>query len=203
MLSIQKNKAWAFWPSGVCLTYGETFANQYIRPQYNFDIYLEFTMKGKVEEYASIFAILPKYICINWWSNEYALLDFNHNGQQLVEIGGHIVTGKRTHLVISNRVNEHFSIYINKEEVFKTDTFGDFEDPHMILGAPGFPSDHDNPTFAEYDLHQFMFYKDDKLISHHRFDRFIHHKSYDLTGNLNFIHQLGNKKEYEENGSTF
>ena len=64
------------------------------------------------------------------------------------------------------------------------------ENSHIIFGAGNFPKNEFNLNYLNVTLHELEIIRDDESISKHLFDDFIHGKSYDITENCNFIHQI-------------
>ena len=200
MIHIKNREAWAFWPTGVCPGYGHNFGNQYINPEYNFDIKMNITFLGKYNDFGCIFSIMPRYISLNWHNENELYVNFNEGGHQYTKVDTNIKVNETFELTIGNKKDTKFYIKINDKERFTNPTLGSFEDPHMMLGVDGFPCDMDNPSFAEYKLNSFKIFFNNNLIGDNNLENIIHYKSFDKTGNLNFLHRIGNKDDYDKNG---
>ncbi len=61
---------------------------------------------------------------------------------------------------------------------------------HVIFGAGNFPKNNFNLNYIDVILHQFEIIKEGTVMSLHKFETFIHGKSFDETGNCNFIHKI-------------
>ena len=63
-------------------------------------------------------------------------------------------------------------------------------EPFIVLAGDNIPERSDKEHFTGVTFHELKLYSNERLLSHHTFDEFIHDKSVDKTGNCNFIHKF-------------
>lgn len=90
--------------------------------------------------------------------------------------------------------DKHFKVLVNRKILLILDlTVKKFKtemDPHVIFGASNFPKNGFNLKYNDIKLYEFKVKQNNKVLSHHKFNKFIYDKSYDLSNNLNFLHKI-------------
>lgn len=192
MLEIRKGNPWIFWPSSICDTFPTDPANKKLNGKHSFKLEFDFTLLDDSNEKKTIFSMLPMYSGFDV-DNGCDIFLYNIGETKtkvlpkLVKVGEktnikfEYIYGKRITLYISDK---EYSVELNEEEL------GFDESPHIVFGAGNFPKNGFNLNYTDFNLHNFKLEVNDELVSHHEFEKFIHDKSYDLTGNCNFIHKL-------------
>lgn len=194
MLEIKKGNPWIFWPSSICDTLPLNPANKKLDGFHSFILEFDFTLLDESNDKKTIFSILPKYSGFDV-DNGCEIFLYNTGDTHTKVLPKTIVVGKKT--------NIKFQYIYGKEIVFQIDDnvmttipltdgeqLGFDESPHIIFGSGNFPKNGFNLNYTDFNLHNFKLTVDDVLVSHHTFEKFIHDKSYDVTGNCNFIHKL-------------
>jgi hypothetical protein len=191
MLSIRNKSPWVLWPTRVCPSFFEISGNQVISGKYNFQLELDFSIKGTYGEKNTIFSILPIYTSLNYYNDHTSNIDVHTNdGMAWSEIKDSIFINKRHKVIVRNEANSKFEVFIDDKKVIETKNFSHVDDPQILFGAGNFPWHNENHHYCDLDLYEFKLYHDDSLISHHIFNEFIYEKSVDITNNCNFIHKI-------------
>lgn len=190
MLSIRNKEPWTFWPTRVCPSFYELPGNYVLDGKYNFKLEIDFTLVNTYGEKSTILAFLPLYSSLNYYNEHMSNLDIHtENGGAWEEVINIISKGKKHKVVFENVANSTLKIFIDDNQVLETEKFNTGEDTRLVLGAGNYPWHEHDPYYCDLDLHEFKLYHDGELISHHLFDTIIYEKSFDITGNCNFIHK--------------
>jgi len=194
MLEIRKGNPWIFWPSSICDTFPLEPANKKLNGEHSFLLDFDFTLLDSNEEKRTIFSLLPMYSGLDIDKGCIIFL-YNDNIETRTEVLPSLISvNKKTNIKVKYIYNQTLELYIDdKRQVkvnFENKKLGYDKSPHIIFGAGNFPKNGFNLNYTDFDLHEFKLTIDDKLISHHTFENFIHDKSYDLTDNCNFIHKI-------------
>ena len=192
MLNISKGHPWIFWPSSICDTYPANPCNKILdgKSSFNLNLDIEFTDKD-----GSLFAILPHFTGLEI-ENKTLKFTFTYNsGAVKYNILDYSVNpNNRAKITLEHKKDEYFKITVNRKNLLlidlTKDRFKENPDPHIIFGASNFPKNKFNLKYNDIKLHNFKVKQNNKILSHHKFEKFIFDKSFDLTNNLNFIHKL-------------
>ena len=191
MLSIRNKDLWCFWPTRVCVEFFDLPGNAVISGQYNFKLELDFAVKGIHGDKATIFSILPIYTTLNYYNEHMSNVDVHtKDGMKWNDIKEVIKLNKKHKVTITNVANGAITIEIDNKVVFEGEGFSEENDPQLIFGGGNFPYNEESLNYSDLDLYEFKLYKDEELISHHKFEEYIYDKSVDLTDNCNFIFKL-------------
>lgn len=193
MLRIEEGKPWVMWPNLLVANFINDPANKIFDHDGNYEVLLYFKLPNQITKKSTLFSKLPSYFGI----------DLEENGLLLIvteetKITEYITgdykweTGKDYILKIIKAKNE-VNIFINDIKcityTIKTSLAKD-DLSHIVFGAGNFPKNGFNLNYLSVDINYLSIKKDNLLIAEHLFDRFIHNKSYDKTGNCNFIHSI-------------
>jgi hypothetical protein len=95
--------------------------------------------------------------------------------------------------LLITKEDESVTVYIDGNALtiyFIGDKLASDSNSHIIFGAGNFPKNGFNLNYLGVILHELEIIRDNETISKHVFEEFIHGKSYDLTDNCNFLHQI-------------
>ncbi len=193
MLKINRESIWVMWPDFLVDNFIDYPSNKIFDYEGDFNFIIEFKLSDIVKEKMTLFAKLPTYFGIDVES--YGLLIiYNEEGvdtKYLTKNYQWVPNKKYSLEIIKSGFNIKLSI--NDELLFDIDLSTKLvsdERPHIIFGSGNFPKNGFNLNYFDGFLCYLSIKKDDVLISEHRFDKFIHNKSYDLTNNCNFLHKI-------------
>jgi len=192
MLEIRKGNPWIFWPSSICDTFPTNPANKKLNGKHSFKLEFDFTLLDDSNEKKTIFSMLPMYSGFDV-DNGCDIFLYNIGETKTKVLPKLVKVGEKTNIKFEYIYGKRITLHINDKEysVELTDEeLGFDESPHIVFGAGNFPKNGYNLNYTDFNLHNFKLEINDELISHHEFEKFIHDKSYDLTGNCNFIHKL-------------
>jgi len=192
MLEIRKGNPWIFWPSSICDTFPTDPANKKLNGKYSFKLEFDFTLLDDSNEKKTIFSMLPMYSGFDV-DNGCDIFLYNIGETQTKVLPKLVKVGENTNIKFEYIYGKRITLYINDKEYsveLNEEELGFDESPHIVFGAGNFPKNGFNLNYTDFNLHNFKLEVNDELISHHEFKKFIHDKSYDLTGNCNFIHKL-------------
>jgi hypothetical protein len=192
MLEIRKGNPWIFWPSSICDTFPTDPANKKLNGKYSFKLEFDFTLLDDSNEKKTIFSMLPMYSGFDV-DNGCDIFLYNIGETKTKVLPKLVKVGEKTNIKFEYIYGKRITLYINDKEYsveLNDEELGFDESPHIVFGAGNFPKNGFNLNYTDFNLHNFKLEVNDELISHHEFKKFIHDKSYDLTGNCNFIHKL-------------
>lgn len=193
MLEIKKENPWIFWPSSICDTLPENPADKFLNGKHSYTIDLTFTLLDESFIKKSLFCILPKYTGIDIDKDCLTLLVGYEDRTDTHILPPSIYPHKKSNIILKYIYSEKISVSINGvlvKEIKLTEPLGFDENPHIIFGAGNFPKNGFNLNYTDVNIHEFKFFVEDELVSHHDFDKFIFDKSFDKTEKCNFIHKL-------------
>lgn len=195
MITINKGEPWIFWPSSICDTLPINPANRCINGNHNFsfEIWLELLEIPKSK--GTIFAILPDYTGIDIDIEKLSMI-FDYNGKrEYTEIDNNFKINELIKIKFEHLIDKYINIYASETIIYQKNIENLFlgnggSDSHIIFGAGNFPKNNFNLNYLKCNLHYFNFSINNEIISEHDFKKIIHGKSFDLTGNCNFIHKI-------------
>ena len=200
MLKIEKGEPWILWPNYICDGIIDYPAGRILDGDSNFTFELEFQVDTEiVEGKGTVFAKLPSYFGLDVTPNGFQLLipEWDETSEEFKVI----TVDNLNKLDIYNKntikieyIDSVLRIYLGGDEVFTNDYLytglPTDNNSHIIFGAGNFPKNGFNLNYITLKLFNLHIYKDTNLISHHKFDKFIHNKSYDYSETGNFIHKI-------------
>ena len=192
MLEIRKGNPWIFWPSSICDTFPTDPANKKLNGKHSFKLEFDFTLLDDSNEKKTIFSMLPMYSGFDV-DNGCDIFLYNIGETKTKVLPKLVKVGEKTNIKFEYIYGKRITLYINDKEYsveLNEEELGFDESPHIVFGAGNFPKNGFNLNYTDFNLHNFKLEVNDELVSHHEFEKFIHDKSYDLTGNCNFIHKL-------------
>lgn len=194
MLKIDKGEPWVMWPDNLVSNFIETPANKIFDYDGDFMFNLKFELNEPISEKKTLIAKLPTYFGIDIVPNGCLLIYTYQPGIETFHQFKDFTWDENViyDLVIKKVVNL-MTITINEEEFFKIETtqrLGYNDNSHIIFGAGNFPKNGFNLNYLSLTLHYLNIIKDGKVISEHKFETFIHEKSFDLSNNCNFLHKI-------------
>ena len=192
MLRIEEGSPWAMWPNNLVDNFIDNPANKIFDHEGTFVFKLVFELTELITKRSCLFAKLPSYLGI----------DLDHDGMSfLFTCDGETdyrftkydwKVGVEYELIIikvENRVGISLNGVTVVDLTLKSKLDGD-HNSHLVFGAGNFPKNGFNLNYTNLILYKLVIERDNKIIAEHDFDIFIHNKSFDKTGNCNFIHKI-------------
>lgn len=192
MLRIEEGSPWAMWPNNLVDNFIDNPANKIFDHEGDFVFNLVFELVEPITKKSCLFAKLPSY----------AGIDLDHDGISFLFTCNGVTdyrfttyaweVGTKYELLIV-KVNNQLGISLNGVTIvtlnLESKLDGD-DNSHLVFGAGNFPKNGFNLNYTNLILHKLVILRDKELIAEHDFDIFIHNKSFDKTGNCNFIHKI-------------
>lgn len=191
MLKIEKGNPWIMWPNLLSDRFIENPANKIFDHEGNFKFRMVFELFDDITEKSTLFAKLPSYLGIDL-EHFGILLIITEKETEYITYNFQWEIGKKYELVIK-KIDGVFSVVIDEVPIivkFIKSGLASDENSHIIFGAGNFPKNGFNLNYSNYIMHELEIFRDGEIIAKHLFEEFIYNKSYDLTGNCNFIHKI-------------
>lgn len=193
MLKIVKGNPWVMWPDSLVENFIDEPANKILDYGGDFDFKLTFELPELVTEKSTLFSKLPSYFGVDIEVNGLTIiLNEKERTAKYMFVDFTWKPNEKYNLEIIQR-NKIIIIKINGETLLNYQIETELSSDgisHIIFGAGNFPKNNFNLNYIDVMLHQFEIVKEGVTISKHNFDTFIHNKSFDETGNCNFIHKI-------------
>lgn len=193
MLKIKEGEPWIMWPNILGQKFIKDPANRIFDYEGNFSFRLTFELNDVISKKSTLFAKLPSYFGIDLEEYGILLIVTDNKGKtEYLTCNFQWEAGKKYDLLIT-KSQEVITLYIDGEALnlyFIENKLASDENSHIIFGAGNFPKNDFNLNYLEVTLHELEIIREEETISKHVFEEFIHGKSYDLTDNCNFLHQI-------------
>ena len=194
MLKIDKGEPWVMWPDNLVSNFIESPANKIFDYDGEYIFNLKFELNEPIDGKKTLIAKLPTYFGIDIIPNGCLLIYSFQDGIEAFQLFKEYKWNQNLvyDLVVKKNGNQ-MSITINEEEFFHielNEQLGYDDNSHIIFGAGNFPKNGFNLNYLSLTLHYLNIVKDGKVISEHKFETFIHEKSFDLSNNCNFLHKI-------------
>lgn len=193
MLRITKGNPWVMWPDSLVENFIPEPANKILDYNGNFEFKLTFELPELVKQKSTLFSKLPSYFGVDIEEYGLTLIVSEKERNSKYKFGNYTwrtnekyvlnIQKKENTLILS--INDVIIIKHHIETELSSDGIS-----HIILGAGNFPKNGFNLNYIDVILHEFIIKKEDSMMCEHRFESFIHDKSFDETGNCNFIHKI-------------
>ena len=193
MLKIKEEEPWIMWPNILGQRFIKDPANRIFDHDGDFKFRLIFELEEPVSKKSTLFAKLPSYFGIDLedygillivtddkGKTEYLTCNFQWEANKKYDL---LITKSQGVVTVSIDGNALILYFVDQK-------LASDENSHIIFGAGNFPKNEFNLNYLNVTLHELEIIRDDESISKHLFDDFIHGKSYDITENCNFIHQI-------------
>ena len=200
MLNITKDEVWAFWPTTVCNSFPEDPGNLYLSGEKHFKLELDFMLTDETDHYKAIFNILPAYSMLKLLRDRMIFVaSFEGDIKEDHNLPLLIKPNERINLTYEFQPDSFINLFIKNVDTgneidfkinMKDRLFKQEKEPFIILAGDNLPKHSDKEHYTDVTFYEFKLYSDEKLLSHHTFDEFIHDKSVDKTDNLNFLHKI-------------
>lgn len=193
MLKIEEGKPWVMWPNLLVSNFIDDPANKVFDYDGNYEFILSFRLPKEVKNKSTLFSKLPSYFGVDIDKNALTLILTNINNEVTYKsILYNFEKNKKYDLRIVKNMD---TLNISLNDIlcfeFKLDKPLAKDDlSHIIFGAGNFPKNGFNLNFLSIEMEHLLIKKDNIIIAEHSFNYFIHNKSYDETGNCNFIHSI-------------
>ena len=193
MLRIEKGKPWVMWPNLLVSNFIDWPANRILDYDGDFRLTITFELIEPVIEKSTLLSKLPSYFGIDLHEHELLLIvtEIDGNTEYIsTPYEWEINTDYELSIV---KIGENLTILINEQvlitHLIKTKLAKD-DISHLVFGSGNFPKNKVNLNYMTCNLKELKVIKDGILITHHLFEKQLHNKWYDETGNCNFIHQI-------------
>lgn len=191
-LKIKKGEPWIMWPNRLANNFIDYPANWIFDYNGNYEYYLTFELTENITEKSSLFSKLPKYFGFDIETFGSTFIYSDNDEMKYVHARCDWEINKIYKLKIK-KINNSIKIYLNTQklyDIFLNDVVKIDEQSHIIFGAGNFPKNNFNLNYLSFIFYELIIIKDNIVISKHDFKNFIHNKSFDLTGNCNFINKI-------------
>lgn len=195
MYKLEKKQPWIFWPDSICNTFPEHPGNKILDGSKTFKLQLKIVLEEITNIKQTIFSLLPSYIGLDIQNNASGFVYTLDSKANFIPIDDNLIPiNEELNIVLEYIYKKTLSLSINNKvvllKILNGKKLGYDSSPHIILGAGNFPKNGFNLNYSSYYIKEFCLFDENKCISHHTFDNFIHDKSFDLTNNCNFLHKL-------------
>lgn len=191
---IDKRKAiWTLFPESYCENFPETTVNSKLNKDYNWKIELE-VMFEDLEEARWVFTVLPSFMGLQFHSNElyFTVTDEDSTTQEFGLLFKPQI-GQQFKITVEHSKNRNLKVFINNKLKlileFENKKISSDEKTYVVLNSLT-EDKPDHPDIPKVVLISFLVYVENRLKAKHDFTNFIHDKSVDLTGNLNFLNRI-------------
>lgn len=193
MLKIKEGEPWIMWPNILGQKFIKDPANHIFDHEGDFSFRLVFELDEAVTKKSTLFAKLPSYFGIDLEDYGILLIVTDNSGKtEYLTCNFEWEANKKYDLLITKEEGA-VTVYIDGNALtlyFIEDKLAADPNSHIIFGAGNFPKNGFNLNYLGVTLHELEIIRDTETISKHVFEEFIHGKSYDLTDNCNFLHQI-------------
>lgn len=193
MLRINKGEPWVMWPDSMVANFIEDPANKVFDYEGDFTFSLSFNLTFPVEEKSTLFSKLPSYFGVDLERNGLVLLYTYRNTDTKYEWVDYSWKIETEYIITLRKSGNILELLVNDEKLLiltLTDILASDNNSHIIFAAGNFPKNGFNLNYLDVNLNHLTVEKQGTLISKHNFETFIHNKSFDITGNCNFIHKI-------------
>lgn len=193
MLKIKKGNPWVMWPNLLVANFIDEPANKIFDHDGDYEFIIDFILPNKIESKSTLFSKLPLYFGIDLDQN--GLLLIVTESTQITEyvLGEYSWVDNIEYRLKIVKNSNVLRVFVNETECIKYEiktSLAKDDLSHIIFGAGNFPKNGFNLNYLSVNIKYLSIIKDRELICEHLFDTFIHNKSYDKTGNCNFIHSI-------------
>jgi hypothetical protein len=193
MLRIEEGKPWVMWPNLLVANFIDDPANKVFDYDGDYEFLLSFKLPKEIKNKSTLFSKLPSYFGVDLYKDGLTLIITDiTNKSTYTPIQYNWEIDKKYDLKIIKSgdtlelfLNDISCLVINLENQLAKDDLS-----HIIFAAGNFPKNGFNLNYLALEIEYLSIKKDGDLIAEHLFDTFIHNKSYDKTGNCNFIHLI-------------
>jgi len=181
------------WPNLLADNFIENPANHIFDHAGDFKFRLVFELVESIEEKSTLFAKLPSYLGFDLEKYGFLVI-ITESGKdpEYIPCNYEWEINKKYELIFK-KIDNVLSVVIDDVtqivKFVKSELASD-KNSHIIFGAGNFPKNGFNLNYARFNFHDLEIFRDGELISKHTFEEFIYNKSYDTTGNCNFIHKI-------------
>jgi len=200
MINIPIDDVWVLWPTTICSSFPEDPGNLYLNGKKHFKLELDFELTDETDHYKAIFNILPAYTMLKLLRDRMIFVaSFDDGTKEDHNLPLFVTPHERVFLSYEFEPDQDIKLFIRNNTTgneidFKINMEGrNFKyeaEPFIVLAGDNIPERSDKEHFTGVTFHELKLYSNERLLSHHTFDEFIHDKSVDKTGNCNFIHKF-------------
>lgn len=193
MLKIIEGKPWVMWPNLLVGNFIDNPANKIFDHDGDYEFMISFKLPKEVENKSTLFSKLPSYFGIDLYKGGLTLITTDINNDSSYTSIDHDWEIDSKYVLKIVKINNTIELFLNGVScllfILKTQLAKD-DSSHIIFGAGNFPKNGFNLNYLPFEIEHLLIKKDGLTIAEHLFDKFIHNKSYDNTGNCNFIHSI-------------
>jgi len=191
MISISRKNPWLFWPNSICPSFSSKPASEILKGDkyYKLEIQFSYTPGNKKD----LFGIVPNYTGFSVVDNRVFLGIGYYDQDDWFPLEHFLQPDTVYTLKFEHQPKESLEVFIDNGSIYKSNLIEKplavMDNPQMFIGAAYWPT-KDESDEIDYKLFELKISDEQELLAHHKFEKFIHSKSVDLTDNCNFIHKL-------------
>ncbi len=192
MLKIEEGSPWAMWPNNLVDNFIDNPANKVFDHEGNFMFNLIFELLEPITKKSCLFAKLPSYLGIDLDHDGISFL-FTRNKKTDYRFTKYTWEVGVSYNLVIVKVKDQIGLSLNGATLVNLDVKEKLDgdnNSHLVFGAGNFPRNGFNLNYMNLLLHRLVISRDSEIVAEHDFDTFIHNKSFDKTGNCNFIHKI-------------
>lgn len=193
MLKIEEGKPWVMWPNLLVANFIDDPANKVFDYDGDYEFMLSFGLPKEIKTKATLFSKLPTYFGVDLYKDglTFIITDAMNKATYTPIPYKWDVGGKYDLKILkSGNIIELYLNDVNQLTYTLVNPLAKDELSHIIFAAGNFPKNGFNLNYLAVEIEYLSIKKDGHMIAEHLFDTFIHNKSYDKTGNCNFIHAI-------------
>lgn len=196
-LKIEKGEPWIMWPNRLANNFIDYPANWIFEYNGNYEFHLTFELMENIKNKSTLFSKLPTYLGFDLETFGSTFIYFDNDKMQYAHADYNWEVGIVYKFLIK-KVNNNIKIYLSNYklkdyllyDIILNNSIVIDKESHIIFGAGNFPKNNFNLNYLPFILYELKIIKDNEIICNHKFEKFIFNKSFDLTGNCNFIHKI-------------
>tara|TARA_E500000318_G_scaffold111926_1_gene132706 strand:+ start:5502 stop:6080 length:579 start_codon:yes stop_codon:yes gene_type:complete len=191
MINIDRRNPWILWTNSICPNFLNKSAGDLIKGDQYYKITMDFSYtEGHKKD---LFAIVPNYTGFSIVDNRIFLGIGYQDKDDWFDTEYEIKPNTKINLVVEHKPSNTLTIIVDNFEVYKADLssrpLAIMNDPQMFIGAGKWTGSKE-PNSMDFCLSYLKIEDELEVYAEHNFDKIIHSKSVDTTGNNNFIYRL-------------
>lgn len=193
-MKISRKYPWTLWTESICLSFNDTPVFPDLSKDSDWVIEIEFSYSNITNVVKDIFALLPTYMGFSICEDKVFLGITYLDKYDWIPTDFALKPEVKNIVTFDHKAEDSLKVLLNSEEIFFTELSKNTLkiDPKsgIVLGSNTFTVTEEKEDY-EIEIFDFKIFIKDKLVVHHDFSSIIYGKAVDLTGNYNFLYQLG------------
>lgn len=193
-MKISRRYPWALWTESICLSFTDSPVFPDLNNSTDWEIDIKFSYTDITDRMKDIFAILPDYIGFSACGGKVYLGITYLDRHDWIPTEHTIESEVTNSLVFKHSAKKYLKVLLNNKELFFTNLTNNSLkiDPKscILLGTNTHTCEEEKDN-EEIEIKDLRIFIKDKLVVHHDFSNIVYGKAVDLTGNYNFLYQLG------------